>query len=191
MTVLNQVTSNSSHDKTAMKKLLFGCTEITPAISNVEHYARIVSKSHKARQLQSIFQSFAFDGVNAENADEPLEKVMSELFSIAAKRQSKKLQDIGEVGFSVLESHMNAEDSENTSNTGFSKLDATLKGMSAGNLIIWAARPKIGKAAFALSIAENVAKSGKTVSFIAWKWAVRNFMKGFSQKVANSHEYAD
>ena len=42
---------------------------------------------------------------------------------------------------------------------------AILKGMSAGNLIILAARPKLGKTAFALSIAENVAKSGKTVAF--------------------------
>ena len=58
------------------------------------------------------------------------------------------------------------QDLENRSHTGFSRLDEILKGMSAGNLIILAARPKLGKTAFALSIAENIAKSGKTVAFL-------------------------
>ena len=53
---------------------------------------------------------------------------------------------------------------ENRSQTGYSKLDGILKDMSAGNLIVLAARPKIGKTAFALSIAKNVALSGKNVA---------------------------
>lgn len=166
VTVFNQVTASESYDKNEMKKLLLGCTEITPSIRNVEHYAKIVANSHKARQLQGIFQSFALDGVNAENADETLDKAMSELFEISANKTSKKSQNIGDVGIQVLESYINnSQDLENRSETGFKKLDGILKGMSAGNLVILAARPKVGKTSFALSIAENVAKSGKTVAF--------------------------
>ena len=57
--------------------------------------------------------------------------------------------------------------SENRVNTGFNRVDGILKGMSAGNLIILAARPKIGKTAFAATIAENVARTGKTVCFFS------------------------
>lgn len=165
VTVLNQVTASGSYDKTNMKKLLLECTEITPSISSAKCYAQIVANSHKARQLQNIFQSFAFEGVKAENADETLDKVMSELFEISANRQTKKLQDIGEVGTKLFENYSGENECENRCDTGFSRLDGILKGMSAGNLIILAARPKVGKTSFALSIAENVAKSGKTVAF--------------------------
>lgn len=165
VTVLNQITASGSYDKNEMKKLLLGCTEITPSIRNVEHYAKIVANSHKARKLQGIFQSFALDGVNAENADETLDKAMSELFKISANRKAKKLQDIGEVGTKLFESYNEENEHENRCDTGFSRLDGILKGMSTGNLIILAARPKVGKTSFALSVAENVAKSGKTVAF--------------------------
>ena len=60
-----------------------------------------------------------------------------------------------------------SDDTENKSDTGFKKLDEILKGMAAGNLVILAARPKVGKTAFALSIAKNVAKLGKTVAFFS------------------------
>lgn len=48
-------------------------------------------------------------------------------------------------------------------NTGFQKLDSYMMGMRAGNLVILAARPGVGKSAFAMQIAENVAKTGKKV----------------------------
>ena len=47
--------------------------------------------------------------------------------------------------------------------TGFRRLDGLLMGMRPGNLVILAARPGVGKSAFALDIAENVAKKGKKV----------------------------
>ena len=63
---------------------------------------------------------------------------------------------MGDIGTQVFEGYSNdGQDFENRSQTGFSRLDEILKGMSAGNLIVLAARPKIGKTAFALSIAEN------------------------------------
>lgn len=173
VTVLNAVTSGGNYEADAMKKLLLQCAEITPSIGNMENYAKIVANSRKARKLQEIGAKLALDGVSAENVDEVTNEVMTELFSISAKSSQKKLKDIGEVGLSVFENYINAEDSENISNTGFSKLDGTLKGMSAGNLIILAARPKVGKTAFALSVAENVAKSGKTVAFFSLEMEAR------------------
>ncbi len=167
VTVLNQVTADKPYEQADIKKLLLYCTEQTPAISNVEHYAKIVTNSHKARRLQDLGTKLSFDSVNADNADETAQNLMSELFEIASNRSAKKLEDIGEVGLKVFENYLEKNEHENRSDTGFTRLDATLKGMSAGNLIILAARPKMGKTAFALSIAENVAKTGNTVAFFS------------------------
>ena len=166
VTVLNQVTANGSYSRAEMKKLLLQCAEITPSISNVEHYAEIVSNSHKARKLQEIGTKLAFDGITAENANEVADEAMGEIYELLLERHKKQLQSIDNIGYQVLESYKRTDkDLENRSHTGFPKLDEILKGMSAGNLIILAARPKVGKTAFALTIATNIAMSGKTVAF--------------------------
>lgn len=184
VTVLNQVTADKPYEQAGIKKLLLYCTEQTPAISNVEHYAKIVANSHKARRLQDLGAKLSFDSVNAENADETAQNLMSDLFEIASNRSAKKLEDIGEVGLKVFENYLEKNEHENRSDTGFIRLDATLKGMSAGNLIILAARPKVGKTAFALSIAENVAKMGKTVAFFSLEMSSSEIFERLLSKAA-------
>ena len=168
VTVLNQVTRDNKHAEAEMKALLLMCTQVTPSISNVTEYAKIMVSSAKARKLQEIGTRLSLDGVTAENADETAEQIMSELFEMLSKRQSRKMNTIGEVGVKLFDGYINEkEDNGNRVDTGFKKLDTILKGMSAGNLIILAARPKVGKTAFALTKAENIAKSGKTVAFFS------------------------
>jgi len=124
-----------------------------------------VIDSSKARKLKQIGTRLAFEGVCSENANEVADESMGELYDLLSEQNKKQLQSVEDVGFQVLESYRNTDkDLENRSQTGFPQLDEILKGMSAGNLIILAARPKIGKTA-ALSLALNVAKSGKTACF--------------------------
>jgi replicative DNA helicase len=51
--------------------------------------------------------------------------------------------------------------------TGFRELDVSLRGMQAGDLIILAARPSMGKSALAQEIGYNVARQGKAVLFVS------------------------
>lgn len=164
VTVLNQVTAtNEKFSKNAMKSVLMRCTEITPAVSNISNYAKIILNSKKARKIQEISKKVLSDGINAETADETADYMISELFEVAINRQHKSLQDIGKIGLDLFKSY--GQPSKSRVNTGFPRLDEKLKGLDAGNLVILAARPKVGKTAFALSIAENVAKFGKLVAF--------------------------
>lgn len=168
ITVLNQVISKEQYSEANMKCILLECAQSTPSISNVEHYAKIVAGANKARKLQEIGAHLTFDNVAAETVDEITNEVMSELFELTTKSKSKKLKSISDVGIEVFDGYINSsDDTENKSDTGFKKLDEILKGMAAGNLVILAARPKVGKTAFALSIAKNVAKLGKTVAFFS------------------------
>ncbi len=163
LTVLSQLASSGDYPESQLKKLLFECAELTPSICNAENYAKIILNSKKARKIQEIASNILADGINSENPDETANQMIFELFETVKKRQLKGLQNIGDVGLKLFESY--GKPAEPYINTGFSRLDEKLKGMSAGNLIILASRPKIGKTAFALSIAENVAKTGKIVAF--------------------------
>ena len=166
VSVLKKLVAEGFYDEKQAKQMLLECANLVPSISQAETYAKTVSDSFKARKLREIGTRLAFDGVFAQNVAEVSEGIMSELYEVVSEQHKKQLKTVGDIGTKVFEGYSNdGQDVENRSHTGFSRLDEILKGMSAGNLIILAARPKLGKTAFALSIAENVAKSGKTVAF--------------------------
>ena len=166
VSVLKKLVAKGIYDEKQAKQMLFECADLVPSVSQVESYAKTVIDSFKARRLQEIGARLTFDGVFAENINEVADEVMSKLYEVVSEQHKKQLKTVGDIGAKVFESYSKDEqDLENRSHTGFSRLDEILKGMSAGNLIILAARPKLGKTAFALSIAKNVAKSGKTVAF--------------------------
>ena len=166
VSVLKKLVAKGIYDEKQAKQMLFECANLVPSISQSETYAKTVVDSFKARKLQEIGARLAFDGVFAENINEVADEVMSELYEVVSEQHKKQLKTVGDIGTQVFEGYSNdGQDLENRSHTGFSRLDEILKGMSAGNLIILSSRPKVGKTAFALSIAENVAKSGKMVAF--------------------------
>lgn len=166
VSVLKKLVAKSLYDEKQAKQMLLECANLVPSISQAEAYAKTVSDSFKARKLREIGTRLAFDGVFAENINEVADEVMSELYEVVSEQHKKQLKTVGDIGTKVFEGYSNdGQDLENRSYTGFLRLDEILKGMSAGNLIILSSRPKVGKTAFALSIAENVAKSGKTVAF--------------------------
>ncbi len=165
VSILKKLVAKGIYDEKQAKQMLFECADLVPSVSQVESYAKTVIDSFKARKLREIGTRLAFDGVFAENVNEVVDGIMSELYEVVSEQHKKQLKTVGDIGTKVFDGYNNdGQDLENRSHTGFSRLDEILKGMSAGNLVILAARPKIGKTAFALSIAENVAKSGKTVA---------------------------
>ena len=166
VSVLKKLVAKGFYDEKQAKQMLLECADLVPSISQAEAYAKTVVDSFKARKLQEIGTRLAFDGVFADNVNEVADEIMSELYEVVSGQHKKQLKTVGDIGTQIFEGYSNGgQDLENRSHTGFSQLDEILKGMSAGNLIILAARPKLGKTAFALSIAENIAKSGKTVAF--------------------------
>lgn len=68
--------------------------------------------------------------------------------------------------------------------TGYAALDKMTAGLQAEELIILAARPAVGKTAFALNIAQNVGtKTDKSVAILVWKWVRSHWLIGcFVQK---------
>ena len=105
---------------------------------------------------------------------------MSELYEVVSEQHKKQLKAVGDIGTQVFEGYNNdGQDLENRSHTGFSRLDEILKGMSAGNLIILAARLKLGKTTFALSILRMSRNPARRSLFILWKWKVQRFTSDY------------
>lgn len=168
ITVLNVLSASSDvpHEKNELSKLLVECCQIIPSLSGIEYYADIVHKSAVARSVEQSLLNAISDGFESETIIEQSETLIEKLSEIISPIEHKKMRDLNEISESLLDYYSGKiEKIENRCDTGYPKIDSRLKGMSGGNLIILASRPKVGKTAFALSIAQNVAETGKKVMF--------------------------
>ena len=164
LTVLNEFQNERRNE---IKKLLLFCADSTPSVSNASYYAEIVHKSAMSRKIKEQLVSILPD-LTSENILEKSENLIEDISSVIMPIQAKKMQGLEKSAQTLLDFYTGKTSNiENRAETGFKKIDSILQGMSGGNLIVLAARPKVGKTAFALSVAENVAKSGKKVVFFS------------------------
>lgn len=164
LTVLNEFQNERRNE---IKKLLLFCADSTPSVSNASYYAEIVHKPAMSRKIKAQLMSIIPD-LTSENILEKSENLIEDISSVIMPIQAKKMKSLEKSAQTLFDFYTGKTSSvENRAETGFKKIDSILQGMSGGNLIVLAARPKVGKTAFALSVAENVAKSGKKVVFFS------------------------
>jgi replicative DNA helicase len=132
-----------------------------PRVANVEHYARIVKEKAVLRNLAhqaSAIQEQALSG--GDDADIILDRAESAIFQLAEDRIRAGLIGVKELvrdGFERLEKIFSEGRRITGLPTGYSGLDNETAGLQPSELVILAARPSMGKTAFALNLAENVA----------------------------------
>lgn len=141
---------------------LLKCAEMVPSCANAKAYAEIVAKSARARQIQATLMETQYEPLTADNVDEVAEKLMATLFEQSEVSQKKGLQPLSA---GVTAWYMSLfKKRPDRADTGFRDLDYVLRGMFAGNFTLLAARPAVGKTAFAVQIARHVAETGKVVN---------------------------
>lgn len=140
--------------------------------ANVTYYAQIVHRKAESRSLIKAAESIAEEGYR-DDTD------VSDLFNVAEKKiyeatQSRIVRDIrpiDEVFFDALTNVSNAYRMQGNITglaTGFSDLDYFTSGFQRSDFILIAARPSMGKTAFALNIAEHMAlKNGNGVGIFS------------------------
>ena len=153
--------------------------EIFSAVSHPAHvsfYANIVRSKATARNLITTCSDLLADAYRPDgDPDELLNDAEQKVFAIRESRQSNNLSGIDEIltaALDRLDARVRGEGQEGTVETGFTDLDRMTGGLHASELVILAARPSMGKTAFAMNIVENVVmKSRKPALFISLEMA--------------------
>ena len=144
-------------------------SELTGRVSsaaNVEYHARIVAQKYLARELISFCSSIegkAFDESN--DVDDLLQEAEGRLFEITQHNVKKDVTQIDPViseAIKKIEDASNRESGLSGLQTGYHDLDKKTSGWQDSDLIIIAARPAMGKTAFVLSMAKNMAVNFNT-----------------------------
>ncbi|MDX8363247.1 MULTISPECIES: replicative DNA helicase [Bacillaceae] len=132
-----------------------------PTAANIEYYAKIVEEKSILRRLIRTASTIAQDGYSREDeVDVLLNEAEKQIMDVAQRKNAGDFQSIKDV---LVRTYDNIELLHNRKGditgipTGFSELDRMTAGFQRNDLIIVAARPSVGKTAFALNIAQNVA----------------------------------
>ena len=147
------------------EEYLVQLAEGVPAPTSAVYYARTVADKHRLRSLIEASGKILYDayhpGEGAQAVNEVIDAAESKIFAIAEQSQSDEAQSLAELLQEEIE-HLEAIEGKGVSGvpTGFSDLDEMLTGLHAGEMVIVAARPSMGKTALALNIAEQVAMGG-------------------------------
>ena len=144
-------------------------TTIVPSAANVEEYIKIVNEKAVRRRLIETAIQIETDGYNWQDSlNELLDKSEKNMMNLSRNRSGSEFRNIQEVLFKTqanLEKLSQTKGDITGLSTGFYDLDKITSGLHESQLIIIAARPAMGKTAFALNLATNVAmNSGKKVA---------------------------
>ena len=136
-----------------------------PRSTNVEHYARIVKERATLRNLIAAANRIVAEAYTArEDASVVLDRAEQEIFSIAEGRIHSgfvPLSELAEASFSTIERLQSVQSAVTGVPTGFADIDEMTAGLQPADLVIVAARPSMGKTAFALNIGAHVGTSGE------------------------------
>ncbi|AOH57359.1 replicative DNA helicase [Peribacillus muralis] len=132
-----------------------------PTAANVEYYARIVEEKSLLRRLIRTATNIAQEGYSREDeVEELLGEAEKTIMEVAQRKNSGSFQNIKDVlvaTYDNIEILTNRKGDVTGIPTGFAELDRMTAGFQRNDLIIVGARPSVGKTAFALNIAQNVA----------------------------------
>ena len=136
----------------------------TITTSNIEYYAKIVQEKAIKRALINAGSEIVSLGYDLNSTDDSLDNAERLIFEIAAKKATKDMSHVKDLvlqSYEKIEYRYNHRDELTGVPTGFYELDNMTSGLQKSDLIILAARPSMGKTAFALNIAQNVAIKSK------------------------------
>lgn len=132
-----------------------------PTAANIEYYAKIVEEKSLLRRLIRTATEIAQEGYTREDdVDDLLNDAEKRIMEVAQRKNTSGFHNIKDV---LVRTYDNIEMLHNRKGdvtgipTGFAELDRMTAGFQRSDLIIVAARPSVGKTAFALNIAQNVA----------------------------------
>ncbi len=165
LTLADQLKNNGALDLVGGPAYLTELTNFVPTAAHVEQYADIVAQKALRRRLILASQQIVTLGYDESKAlQELVEEAETQLFQVSEKHIKQSVFSLETI---LAESFDRLDDLHKDKNkirgvpTGFRDMDDILAGLQRSDLFVLAARPSMGKTAFALNLAHNVAALSK------------------------------
>ena len=161
LTVTNELKQRGELEMVGGAYYISKLTNRVVSAANIEYHARIIMQKHIQRQLILLSSDMihkAFE--DTTDVFDLLDEAESNLFHISEnnlRRSYDSMQDLVSKAIKDIENAKDADDKLRGVPSGYTELDRITQGWQKSDLIILAARPSMGKTAFALNLARNAA----------------------------------
>lgn len=165
LTVTEQLRADGHLDDAGGPFYITQLSGLVASAAHIEYHASIIAQKHLARELIAYtgqIQEKAFDDM--QDVDELMQEAEGKLFEISQKNLKNDYTQIDPVineAYDMLQKAAARSDGLSGIASEFTELDSITSGWQNSDLVILAARPAMGKTAFALSMAKNIAVDQK------------------------------
>ena len=148
------------------KPYIFTLVQTVPTAGSAVHYARIVEENALLRRLIDAAHNISELGYSVpEDVESAIDYSEDLIYKVSQRRDSQDFQPLRDLlteNMEIVEKLYERGSSITGLPTGFTELDNITAGLQSSNLVVIAARPAMGKSAFAVSIAQHVAVDQNT-----------------------------
>ena len=161
MTVTEQLKKDGTLEDVGGPAYIMDLSSHVASSAHIEYHSRVLAQKFMARQLisfASVIETKAFD--ETQDVDELMQEAEGSLFEISQKNMRQDYTQIDPVvknAVDILQRAAANTDGLTGISTGYTDLDDKTSGWQNSDLVIIAGRPAMGKTAFALSLAKNIA----------------------------------
>lgn len=152
-----------------------------PTAANVTYYAKIVKDKAILRRLIQTATNIVTDSYNTDDdVTTVLDNAERDIMNVAEDRNQsgfKPIKDVLNTAFNKIDELSQEGETVTGLSTGYPELDKITTGLHEDELVILAARPAVGKTAFALNLAQNVGtKTDKTVAIFSLEMSAESLV---------------
>jgi len=197
LTVAGHLESKAQLASAGGRELISALASTVPVPGNAAHYASIVLECSRLRSLERLGLELQRAVRQREGAaDEIADQAERELFALGGSAASAELAHISaelEALVSEAEAIERGEERPHGLSTGLPDLDRLLGGLRAGELVIVAGRPSMGKSSLAQGFARAVAAQGRTVAVFSPEMSRAEIVQrlAFSEALLSSERWRE
>lgn len=166
--LINYLKENNLYEKVDNGEYIQHLIEVSGYNSNLNNYFETLSSKSGLRKMEKTTKDIMIKlDSNSPNYEKLIEEFQTNMYELERSKQTKEFVESKKIIKKIVDDIANRQNDKQITGliTGFNSVDELTSGLQKGDLIIIAARPSMGKTAFALNIANNVAKKNNVAFF--------------------------